>query len=839
MLWDGNVARRPVGWKGRLSVSHRARWGLVSTIMTRQSLKVFFSVLAIGLGMGVGGMSAAAADDLVINPGRTSFDTQASIQILPGGSEWAIWKAYYKSKERVFVRQIVGGTDSGDSRIVELTAAPSIVDQPRLFASPDGKHLWAFWSEREGSRWRIKGRAFAGGEWETIHTPSEATADAIKPSAAVLNDGSVVLGWHQFAPQQTARIELRRFTGAAWVRLASPGNADADGFRVELLAAKGSVWAFWDEYEDLRNVVFARSVYPVRGGLERISPVAPASVRCLKPVPLISTVEGLCVAWLKLTDVIGGAGVIDMVHTSHVSQRRNGKWELVKTADGNADGAVMLNGLLPDLRPKKGYPSGYIGKRRHPMLVDGEGEAWLIWERKSIHGGGGTKTKGQLLGRSFRDGRWGKVVQLYDRLIDYQVARPAKIAGGRFTVSGSQLPRGWMRPYHRAEIALAGGKPFVGDDWRSQFKVVDLPKLSAAPRHSIQVGDNKYHLFWADLHCHSGLTGDAEGEPDEVVLYGRDRAQLDVMVLQDNDDVHGCLLTEGEYYMGSMHSQRFTEPGKFLALPGYEWTQRKARPGAKFDPWKSVYEQSTRGTYPNHRTVIYPSSGGPIVRYTEVGGNYEAMTDTVLKYGGLVNSQHRTFDITDSPVEANMEVTSCWGIYILDVPAKFHGVLDRSRRLGFVGCSDSHRRNPGLCGGLTGIYAEELTDEAVLRALREHRCFASNGSKIVVDSRLNGKLSDIVFTADTGSLALDLHVIGTKDVTSAILVTNGGEKIKTFKGNGSRELKVRHELTGLKPGDHWFYWEIRQEGSSRQYSGNISVGQGHMAWSSPHFITIP
>lgn len=804
----------------------------MSRILGRMSRPVLF-IFALVLCQ-----AAHAADsDIVINPGRITFDTQGSVQRLPNGDEWGIWKAYYKSKERVLTRRIIGGSDD-EVRSTELTAGPTVVDQPRLFASGNGKHLWAFWSEREANRWRIKGRQFAGGKWRRVHTTSAGNVDAIKPSAAVLDDGTVVLGWHQFEAGEPARAKLSRLVGETWQALEDPANSNNDSFRVELCRSGDSVWAFWDEYADLRNAVFGRQVFPKLEAVERISPVSDATVRCLKPVPLASESQGLCVAWLKLTDVIGGDGVIDMIHTAHVSVRRDGKWDLIADARGSTDGAAMMNGLLPDLRKGKGYPSGYIGKRRHPMLVDGENGAWLIWERKSKHGGGGTKTKGQLLARPFTEGRWGATVQIYDKLIDYQVAKPERVVAGNLVLSGSQLPRGWMRPYHRATVNMAEAKPFVGDDWRDQFQPVDLPGISKSKRHSITVKGKKYHLYWGDLHCHSGLTGDAEGEPDEIVLYGRDRANLDVMVLQDNDDVHGCLLTEGEYYMGMLHSQRYTKPGKFLALPGYEWTQRKARAGVRFDPWKSVYEQPMRGTYPNHRTVIYPSTGGPIIRYTEVGGNFQRMTDTVEKFGGLVNSQHRTFDITTSPAEANMEVTSCWGIYIRDVPRKFHGELDAGKRLGFVGCSDSHRRNPGLCGGLTGIWAEELSDKAILRALREHRCFASNGSKIIVDSRLEGNLCDKPLVTESKEIGLELHVVGTKPITSVKLVSNGGKQLQTFAGNGTRELRLRHSLRELSKGNHWFYWEVQQAGKSTQYTGNISVGQGHLAWSSPHFVTV-
>ncbi len=662
--------------------------------------------------------------------------------------------------------------------------------------------------------------------------------DAIKPGAVVTEQGEVLVAWQEFGEGHPSRVRVRRLTDGVWRAAATASDPGSDSFRPALSARGDEVWLFWDEYRDGEYSVRGRVLNATFGAIETVSSDGPRGRRCLKPVPLHSGKHGLCVAWLRLVDVIGGDGVIDMFHTAHVSVRKDGGWELVRDGTGSDEGAVMLNGLLPDLRPGKKYPSGYIGKRRHPMLVEADDAMWLVWERKTEHGGGGTKTAGQLIGRPFNQDRWGEPRELYHGLIDYHVAGPARVADGRFQVSGSQIPRGWIRPYHRVAVDLDESKPHAPDDWRDQFKPVDLLDAQHPSRPGIRVGDKTYKLYWADLHCHSGLTGDAEGEPDEIVLYARDRAKLDVMVLQDNDDVHGCLLTEGEYYLGMLHSQRFTKPGEFIALPGYEWTQRKGRPGKAFDPWKSVYLQPGGNSYPNHRTVIYPSTGGPIVRYTEVGGDFGKLIEAVARNGGILNGQHRTFDIVDSPVEANMEVTSCWGIYIYDAPGKFHGELDSGKRLGFVGTSDSHRRNPGLCGGLTGIWAEALTDAAILDALRQHRCFASNGSKIMVDSRMQGRLSDGHLTSDGSPVAFDLHVIGTREILSATLKTNGGRTVRVVRSQGSREVRIRHVETGLPKGDHWFYWEIRQAGSSRQYTGNISVAQGGLAWSSPHFVTV-
>jgi hypothetical protein len=468
-------------------------------------------------------------------------------------------------------------------------------------------------------------------------------------------------------------------------------------------------------------------------------------------------------------------------------------------------------------------------------LLDGGDGVWLVWEHKSNHDGNATNTLGDLFGRCYREGRWQPIVRLHHGLLDYRVVQPARAREARFFVLGSQLPQNWTRTYHRVLIDIRAAEPFAPPRWDDQFQPIKLPLDQESPRHGISIDGKDYQLYWGDMHCHSGLTPDAEGEPDEILYYGRDRAGLDTMVLQDNDEIYHCLLTESEYWLGVLHSQQLTESGRFLALPGYEWTQRTVKPGTPFDPFIPVYGQ--KGTFPNHRTVVYPMAGGPIVRYPEVGGNFDYLCDVVERAGGLVFTQHHIFVPTRRVCETNVEVTTGWGIYIHRARDYYHRMLDDGFRLGFVGCGDSHRRNPGLCGGLTGIYAESLTAEAIMDALRKRRCFATNGSKIIVEARANGRLNGEEIKVDGGPVEFELAVIGTRPIVSATLIRNG-EKVKTFEGNGSQSLQVSFREDRLRQGEHWCYWEIAQQGTSTHYRGNTSVARGHLAWSSPHWIVI-
>lgn len=812
-------------------------------------------------------------------PGE-GFDIEMSVHLDENLRGWAVWKRYHQRQEWVLARRVNAAGESVGEEVVDVAGDAGIVDGVSLAASDDGKHVWVFWSMYDGAEWKVMGRSWRDDQgWGVVEQISEGDGHALKPRGVVMADGTTLVAWHELVENGDSRLGLKVFREGAWSTINRPTTGLTPHFRPVLLVSGARVWLVW-ETDGLHGISTA-IVWPhaqakrtaaisVRefAGYQLSIPhtvAKSASRRLIRGEPVFSDSEMLCIPTVRIDDALagaptaasidalaldaetGGEGIVDMLHTARLLQIDvDGKIARSSSPLPGGGVAKMLSGLLPDLRPGKGYPSGYSGRRRHPIMVDGEGDdggAWMIWERKSKPSGSGTKTAGQLLGRQIKDGVWGETVLLTEGLIDYRPALPAKVRDGKMWVVGAKIPHHWNRPSKLVAIDVANATPFEQEDWSDQFQPLSIEMESAEEREKMRYstsggGGKKLKLYWGDLHCHSGLTGDAEGEPDEILFYGRDRAGLDVMVMQDNDDVHGRILTEGEYYMGVAHSQWATQPGRFVALPGYEWTQRTSDKGVP-RPELSAFEQSVPGGYPNHRTVIYPQAGGPIVRYFEVEQDFGKMADAVHAAGGILNSQHPAFKISDHPAEANLEVTACWGIYIRSVPKRFHDELDKGRHTGFVGTSDSHRRNPGLCGGLTGIWAKELTPQAIHQALKEHRCFATNGSRIVVDSRAQGMMSDSVVEAGTGGTAkFSVFVRGTKPLTRVTLVGDGGT-VKVFAGDGSaKEMTLEHEVARLKPGRHWFYWEIEQQGTSKQYSGNISTARGHRAWSSPHFVDV-
>jgi hypothetical protein len=127
----------------------------------------------------------------------------------------------------------------------------------------------------------------------------------------------------------------------------------------------------------------------------------------------------------------------------------------------------------------------------------------------------------------------------------------------------------------------------------------------------------------------------------------------------------------------------------------------------------------------------------------------------------------------------------------------------------------------------------------VLDAVRNRRVFATNGSRIAVQSWANGSLMGSETQVEAGGdVEIRLTAEGTRPIVKATLICDGRE-IGSFDGNGTTRLSVVHKDQNITEGTHWYYWRISQEGESPHYPGNVAVARGHMAWSSPHWVIVP
>lgn len=272
-------------------------------------------------------------------------------------------------------------------------------------------------------------------------------------------------------------------------------------------------------------------------------------------------------------------------------------------------------------------------------------------------------------------------------------------------------------------------------------------------------------LYWADFHAQSGETIGTNAAED-YFAFARDTAFLDVVGHQGND----FQITAAFWDKLNRLYDEFDAPGRFVTIPGYEWSGNTALGG--------------------DRNVLFPTAGRTIRRSSHalVADQSDLDTDChtagalfdALKRDGedVVTFAHvggRYADIGvahDVAIETAVEVHSSWGTFEWIVNDAF----DLGFRVGIVANSDGHKGRPGAegpgasmfgaYGGLTCLQLPELSRAAVFAALRARRHYGTTGARMLLDVGASFPAGAEAFAADpvlgpTARRAIDRAPMGT------------------------------------------------------------------------------
>lgn len=330
---------------------------------------------------------------------------------------------------------------------------------------------------------------------------------------------------------------------------------------------------------------------------------------------------------------------------------------------------------------------------------------------------------------------------------------------------------------------------------------------------------------WGDLHGHSSLS-DGTGTPEDFLAYAREVAGLDVVSLTDHD--HWGLLALSDYpdlwerIRAATESQH--EPGRFVTLLGYEWTnwihghRHVLYFGAEGEVLSSVDERyetpaqlwaALRGQ--PALTFAHHSAGDPVPT------NWAYPPDAELEPVTEVASVHGSSEAMDAPQRIGNPLA---GNFVRDV-------LDRGHVLGFVGSGDSHDGHPGLAhlagpqmGGLAALLTSELTREGVRTALKERRCYATNGPRILLRAALDGQRMGSLVSPRAKAL-LYVRAIACAPIAALELV-RGGQVVESMPGEGHWDVELAFEPENLAAGEYLYVRVLQEDGGA--------------AWSSPFFV---
>ena len=287
----------------------------------------------------------------------------------------------------------------------------------------------------------------------------------------------------------------------------------------------------------------------------------------------------------------------------------------------------------------------------------------------------------------------------------------------------------------------------------------------------------------------------------------------------------------------------WNEDGRYVVIPAYEWTS------AKF----------------GHRNVYYRDTGWPYFD-NNPGPGHNAISDdcqtpaelwaALRKCGAqaLTIAHHPSvgffpldWSYMDPEFDRLVEVYSTWGNseyygapFAGQAADRLEGIgaldaLMMGHRLGLMASSDGHDGNPGnanwsfrqphihhrLGSGFIAVLAEELTRASVWDAMYARRCYATTGTRIVLDFRVNGAImgSEIAAPARTPRL-IEAAVTGTAPLQRLELVRSG-EVVASVECSGmTQELEIEDDAAD---GPAFYYLRVYQT-------------DGEMAWSSPVWV---
>ena len=251
----------------------------------------------------------------------------------------------------------------------------------------------------------------------------------------------------------------------------------------------------------------------------------------------------------------------------------------------------------------------------------------------------------------------------------------------------------------------------------------------------VSVSKSEFRHFWSDMHGQSEETIGTNSARD-YFTFARDKALVDICGHQGND----FQVTDAFWRELNETTAAFEQPGRFLALPGYEWSGNTSV-GGDHNVW---YRQEGRPIYRSHRALVMEDSQ-PESDALDASKLFERLQDEDALVVAHVGGRYADVGYAhDAKLEPSVEVHSAWGTF----EWIFEEALTAGYRIGIVGGSDDHKGRPGASypgatkfgsyGGLTCHLLPELSRDALFSAFRQRRHYATTGCRPYIDFRLSG-----------------------------------------------------------------------------------------------------
>lgn len=465
--------------------------------------------------------------------------------------------------------------------------------------------------------------------------------------------------------------------------------------------------------------------------------------------------------------------------------------------------------------------------------------------------------------------------------VSLQAVLSSEIAGeGRVTIRAVD-GRGDVDPNYRGrvEILPANGMEINGkvEFGEAQEGAMVLPYRVEAPGvYEVKVNDGRisgesnpmlageeFKIFWGDMHMHTALC-DGLYEPGGLYREARDRQGLDFGAITTHDTMESIEPSgrEEEWELIRRLQEDFNQPGRFAVFLGYEWSNHKQghrgiyfapdEADPRFHAWvkdESNTPEKLEKLLADQEVIIIPHHTAwrriwvvpfnwlkflrlrlPASYVWFPAANEQQRLVEIYSMHGSSEGYNGPFPITHGNPDhvfprflRDDRSKPGYGNYIQEA-------LAEGLRLGIIAGSDRHdyamdERTHAVDiypGGLTAVWADDLTAESLWRSLWNRRCYGTTGARIFLQFSADGlPMGTEYFCASNPRL--EGRIIGTAPLEKVELLRHDQAGYRTIWSGGG-ELEEAFGLTDDDGrGEVFYYLRVEQE-------------DGHCAWSSPIWV---
>ncbi len=320
--------------------------------------------------------------------------------------------------------------------------------------------------------------------------------------------------------------------------------------------------------------------------------------------------------------------------------------------------------------------------------------------------------------------------------------------------------------------------------------------------------------FWGDLHGQSEETV-GTNPVSSYFRFAREVALLDFAGHQGND----FQITQKVWSEIRRQANRINQAGRFVAFVGYEWSGNTPLGGDH-----NVYYLGDDG--PLHRSshVLVPDKGDVDTDCPHVQDLYAALKDQDALLVPHVGGRYANLEWHDPKLEPVIEVYSEWG----EFEWFLRQALEKGYQVGFTAGSDDHKgrlgaAHPGsgsfgVYGGLTCIWARELTRQGLWEALKARRCYGTTGQRILLEVEVDGHPMGSKYQA-AGPPEVAVRVMGTAPIEQ-VEVFRGVEPVYRFPEKIERDAKKLRVA--------WSGQRIRARQRLVRWDGALEIDRGRI-----------